>query len=161
MASPDTDNNIATMCVIGQTIRVRLGLDSSSRHCRATILTLNEGCPHTVDVLFQDGMDWAEGKEEEAQVPLYRLFGLEPFEEGSDAERVAIGKVGGTGAEERRERAQRLREQGNQLFTKYKDYGAALEFYSEALEIVGPREGKGGLRVGTLMLNLSWGRHIV
>jgi hypothetical protein len=136
--------------VIGQMVRVKL---SSSSSCRATITTLGEH-NSTVDVLYEDqGVEWAEGKEEEANVSMERLSRLRPFEEvgtgrrgGRETEAGAAGA--GAAAAEEQTTAQALREQGNELFATCKDYGAALGCYVRAMEKLAPREGKGALRIG-------------
>ena len=132
---------------IGQVVRVRLVSSASAAAsttaacCRATTLTLN-ATDDSADVLFEEGLEWAEGKEEEANVPLARLAPLLPFEEQAAAAED----------EEAEMSAGQLRECGNQLFATCKDYGAALAWYEKALEKLAPAKATGALRVGTLPL---------
>jgi len=106
-----------------------------------------------VDVLYEDGVEWAEGKEEEANVSLERLSRLLPFEEAGGGGGRGGGREARAGAAAEREEGetetvQALREQGNELIATCKDYGAALGYYARAMEKVAPREGKGALRIG-------------
>jgi hypothetical protein len=147
--------------VIGQVVRVRLSSRPGAPTCRATILTVDESSSSisndngsTVDVLYEDGVEWAEGKEEEEHVSVERLERLQPFEEVG-ADRGGGGKEARAAAaaeeptkERECETAQSLREQGNVLYATHKDYGAALRCYARAMEKLAPREGKGALRIG-------------
>ncbi len=153
---------------VGQTVRVRLlqpasssssssSSTSSSSACRATVSYINdedEGRGCTIDVVYEDGAEWAGGLEEESCVPPSRLLGLEAFEE--TAQQAGNDRDPGAAA--------RLREEANALF-RLGDYGAALGRYRLALRVlllVGERqrgdsgggEGSccGGLRVGASIL---------
>jgi len=160
---PKDKDNGSEEWSIGQLVRVRLYSSSGAPTCRATILTLgsssssSSSSSSTVDVLYEDGVEWAEGKEEEANVSLERLSRLLPFEEAGGGGGRGGGREARAGAAAEREETkegeietvQALREQGNELFATCKDYGAALGCYARAMEKVAPREGKGALRIGT------------
>lgn len=156
---PKDKDNGSEEWAIGQLVRVRLCSSSGAPTCRATILTLgsSSSSSSTVDVLYEDGVEWAEGKEEEANVSLERLSRLLPFEEAGGGGGRGGGREARAGAAAEREETkegetetvQALREQGNELIATCKDYGAALGYYVRAMEKVAPREGKGALRIGT------------
>ncbi len=80
--------------VIGQVVRVRLSSRPGAPTCRATILTVDESSSSssndngsTVDVLYEDGVEWAEGKEEEEHVRLNNSA----FYEGRKEESGEVG----------------------------------------------------------------------
>lgn len=152
---------------IGQTVRIRLNSACCSSCCRATVAYV-DAAEGSVDVVYEDGGEWAGGQEEEGGVALGRIRALEPFEEAeaeeaTAAEAVAGGDGGDGGAAALAlAAAQRQREEANALF-RLGDYGAALAGYRAALRrllLAYPAAGAGagvaageggccaGLRVG-------------
>lgn len=98
------------------------------RCCRATVSYVNAE-ERTVDVVFEDGVEWAGGLEEESHVPLERVLPLQAFEQQqyqSEQQQLEDDDRQGVAA------AARAREEANVLF-RLGDYGAALGRYRLAL----------------------------